>query len=426
MDGRRVFTVKFLALMLCALFVVFSPEDVKQQDKEPGGSDKDTETTLTNPDEYAWQLFLYLNRQAMAGAAGIPDPNKKFGQLDPGASVVWETWALASGGPKASEVYKTNGETPQQWDKLDRTKRLLILDENLEQRMVADRSKKVKIGPFFFPPRPLDQEVRINQITFENIVQKTMYNRDGLEALLDQAIPDQNRPLIQFDRAAKEVKAMWLPIDDSQKARYLWHEATGPDGKPRAYGLVSLHVITKDLPNWFWADFGHVDCESQQNACKQQPELAFTCPVDRTTRGPKGSSLCRFGNTASGTGPAGKDGLRSETAGTVWSNYILRGTQTGFTTTTGSATILSNPVIEAGFQSSSCITCHARASVGLRIREANGNLSSDINTLSPGDPELGTPNPAMFGDYAGFNQPSIMYLQTDFLWSPVFRAQRKK
>jgi len=417
---------ELLSIALSFLLATSTSGGAVQQDAEPGGSEKDTETALTNPDEYAWQLFMYLNRQAAAGVAGRVDTNKKFGQLDPDASVVWETWALASGGPKASEVYRAGGEKPLPWDQLDRTKHLLILDRNLEQEMVAAQSKRSKIGPFFFPPRPQDQEVRMNHATFDGIVRNTMYARDGLEALLAQAVPNQNRTSIQFDRAAKEVKAQWLPITDSQKSRYFWHEITGTDGKTQTYGLVSLHIITKDLPNWFWADFGHVDCESQQNACKNQPEPAFTCPVDITTRGPKGSSLCNFGNTASGSGPSGKDGMRNEAVGTVWANYILRGTQIGFNTTTGSATILSNPVIEAGFQTSSCITCHARASVGPRLRDANGNLSNELNRLSPGDPELGIPNPAMFGDYAGFNQPSIMYLQTDFLWSPVFRSQRIK
>jgi hypothetical protein len=398
---------------------------------EPGGSDTDTQTALANPDEYAWQLFMYISRQAIVGQAGVPDPNKQFGQLDPDASVVWETWALASGGPSASEVYRAGGVPPLPWDKLDRSQQKLILDENLEQEMVARESQRTKIAPFFFPTKPLDQEVRMNKVALENITQKGMYSRDGLEALLAQASPSLNRSFIQMDRGAKEVKAQWSPITDAMKPRYLWHYVTAPDGSKQAYGLVSLHIITKDLPNWFWADFGHVDCESQSGACANQPtiapEAALTCPVDTTTRGNLGVSSCPLDpqGRPSSSGPAGTDGVRKETVGTVWANYILRGTQTGFTTTTGTATILSNPVIEAWCQKSSCMTCHARAAVGPRLVNPNGKPSSAINLLSPGDPELGAPNPAMFGDYAGFNNPSIMYLQSDFMWSPVFRSQRK-
>lgn len=416
------------SLSLVAVLIaagVLSSFAVNSKPSEPGGTDNDAEQALTNPDEYAWQLFLYLNQQAQSGVAGVPDAAKKFGQIDPDAPMVWETWALASGGPKSSEVYRSDGAPPLPWDKLDRTKHPLILDVNLEQKMVADQSRRAKIGPFFFPPAPDNQEVRMNRPAFEGIVQRTMYTRDGLEALLAEAVKQQDRSLIQLDRGAKEIKAQWLVIDDSQKARYLWHEIDAPNGTHKTYGLVSLHIITKDLPNWFWADFGHVDCENQKNACVQQSEPAFTCPVDRTTHSANGF-LQHPPDCSSGVGPSGKDGVRNETVGTVWANYILRGTQTGFTTTTGTATILSNPVIEAGFQNSSCITCHARASVGPRGRDGNGNLSNSLNSLSPGDPELGVPNPAMYGDYAAFSQPSVMYLQTDFIWSPVFRSQRKK
>jgi hypothetical protein len=68
---------------------------------------------------------------------------------------------------KISEVYKADGGTPDPWDKLDRSKQQWILDENLEQIMVARQSKKAKIEPFFFPSRPLSQEVRINRMQRE-------------------------------------------------------------------------------------------------------------------------------------------------------------------------------------------------------------------------------------------------------------------
>jgi hypothetical protein len=184
--------------------------------------------------------------------------------------------------------------------------------------------------------------------------------------------------------------------------------------------LVALHVITKDLPNWFWADFGHTDCEIQKGACdpasiKQifgddfTQEEAKTEPVDPTTRGP--------------SAPSGSNGIRKETVGSVWQNYILRGTQIDFVTPFGTPTILSNPVIENTFQNSSCLSCHARASVGVRKVGTNGVPSPLLNKLSPSDPTLGAPDPGLFG--AGPGQDSINYLQADFIWSAPSRAQRK-
>lgn len=383
---------------------------------EPGGVPADQSMALTNPDEYAWHVFFFLNRPAKSGTAGVADENRKFGDVAGNVSMVWETWALASG-QAASEVYKPDGSRPDDWDHLKRETRLLVLDTNLENEAVRAGSRRVipsNTGAFF-PPRPQDQEVRMNRATFEFIVRQEMYNRDGLEALLAEAITKKDRELIQFAPGAKEVKAVWLKIADDQKPRYLWRETVGPEGARQTFGLVSLHVITKDLPNWFWADFGHVDCEAQLNACGipgQEP--ALTTPADSTTRAADG-----------GPGPSGSNGVRNETVNTVWANYILRGTQTNFVLPDGVPAILSNPVIENGFQRSSCMTCHARAAVGPRLRDASGNPITQLNHLSPGDPELGAPNPALFGDGPGFGRDEIKYLQEDFLWSPVFRAQRK-
>lgn len=380
---------------------------------EPGGTADATAIALSNPAEYAWQLFFFLNRQAKSGVAGVADDTKPFGKLDPGASVVWETWAMASGGDQ-SEVYRPGGARPADWTQLKRDGRLLILDRNLEREKVLAQSKRIR--PQFFPTSPLDQEVRQNRATYEFIVANELYHLGGLEAKLTQARQDNNRALINFKNASKEIKAQWYPIKEADKPRYLWREVKNSDGTATAYGLVSLHVITKDLPNWFWADFGHVDCESQKGACDAgnlaplglTQERALTDPVDPTTRG--------------ASPPNGKDGVRKETVGSIWQNYILRGTQTDFTTAFGVPTILSNPVIENSFQNSSCLSCHARASIG-PPQIVNGVPSSTANTLSPGDPTLGPPEAALFGAGPGKNQ--IDYLQTDFIWSAPFRAQRK-
>jgi hypothetical protein len=84
---------------------------------EPGGVPADQSMALTNPDEYAWHVFFFLNRPAKSGTAGIADENRKFGDVAGNVSMVWETWALTSG-QAASEVYKPNGSRPDDWDHL--------------------------------------------------------------------------------------------------------------------------------------------------------------------------------------------------------------------------------------------------------------------------------------------------------------------
>lgn len=386
---------------------------------EPGGDAPSTLLATVNPDEYAWQLFFYMSRPALAASAGVADGNKQFGDATD-MPVVWETWALESGGT-ASEVYKPDGSNPGTWEHLPRSNRQLILDANREREAVLSSSSLLR--PRFDALAPASQEVRANKAMFDFIVSKGMYSLDGMETLLEGARNSDDRGFIKFPAGAKEIKAQWNPIREADKPRYLWREAV-IGGRKLSFGLVALHIITKDLPNWVWIDFGHIDCETGAGACDTawlrsvlgnsiaDQEPALTPAVDNTTRGPNA--------------PSGSDGIRDETKGTVWQNYILRGTQISFTTAFGSPTILSNPVIENGFQQSSCITCHARAAIGSPFKSPNGNLSPKPNTLSPGDPELGSPNQTLFGAGAGLGAESIQYLQTDFIWSAPFRAQRVK
>jgi hypothetical protein len=65
---------------------------------EPGGTPDDAALALTKPDEYAWKLFLFINRQAAQDKPGLPDPSKAtVQQYDSDKDTIWESWALASG-----------------------------------------------------------------------------------------------------------------------------------------------------------------------------------------------------------------------------------------------------------------------------------------------------------------------------------------
>src|SRR5712672_205617 len=156
---------------------------------------------------------------------------------------------------------------------------------------------------------------------------------------------------------SKEVKAKWVKITEADKPRYHWRtlQRRNPDGTPVAeiWGLAGMHILTKDLPNWFWSDFEHVDWEQKQPDGSPDPRKS----VDSTTRDDP-----LHGTTAT----AGKDGVRNETTGSVWENYRLRGTQVDFVDKKGVPTEVANTLIEPFNDGpSSCMTCHAKASVGL-------------------------------------------------------------
>jgi hypothetical protein len=406
---------------------------------------------LSNPHEFAWQLFLYLNRQARVGVAGEVDETKRsIAEFDPDRSVVWETWGLASGldidfsvdppniTANKSEVFKNPATEPVPWESLDRgaaVAKTLSAPFKSSPLVVSGINRLVprkQFGPLIAPPgtNPRSDETRMNKSTYETVRSKGLYSVEGLEAAAAKAKADNARALVNFEPVAKEVKARWIRLrqcdanpDCAEKARYHWRSVQTAAGATQIYGLITLHVITKDLPNWFWADFGHIDCEKPEGECAHpavEGMPATTPLVDPTTKT---------------TG-----GQRPETKNTKWANYRLRGIQNDFVTSTGTPTILSNPVIEATFQNSSCITCHSNATVGIRSLASNAAISlpffagrkSVLNAkfiaeevgrpdcqrfVNKAEETFTVPCPGIFDD-----QSKTIYFQTDFLWSLPFRA----
>jgi hypothetical protein len=399
MTRQRWGAIVGLAVLLgaCAAGVLAPAADGAKKEKkadpcdivgEPGGTPEAAGTALSQPDEYAWQLFLFLNRQAKAGCAGVADPTKKdLKDYDPDTDVVWESWALASSAD--SEVFLADAAKPVPWDRLGAGKRpapAAKLDINLllaTQRLLALGPAELRSDKTLrelLVVSPADGfEVRVNRATFETVRDNGWYSKAGLVKAYQQAQATNNPDFIQFPPMAKAIKAAWRPIDDpGQKDRYHWRTV---NGKP--YRLMALHVITKDLPLWFWCDFIHADLDPSEPVPSR----------DTTTRGPGALH--------------GKNGVRDETVGSKWANYRLKGSQVAFTDARGQPTKLGNQMLE-GFNNvklSSCITCHATA----RIDDKGVKQS---NTFF-----LGVPPPGTFATPAG-----VPLLQTDFLWSLPFRA----
>lgn len=238
------------------------------------------------------------------------------------------------------------------------------------------------------------------------MVQKTLYNVEGLEARLMQyrsARSDAERTaaLVNFPLAAQEVKARWLRLNPENpqhknldKSRYHWRSVGA-----ETYVLTGFHIITKDLPNWFWCDFEHVDGLVTVNGDPAAERGSFD--------------------------PARAGAPHPATTNTKWGNYRLRGIQVDFTDSLGRPTILANTQIEKGFQqTSSCITCHSRATIGLRSEVAGFPKERPVSlpvfeSLTPTIiGSVGRPQTAWFFD----ERLRARYIQTDFLWSIPFRV----
>jgi hypothetical protein len=424
---------KLVVILTCSVFFISnhalanSAADSLIGTVEPGGNSIDVDMAINEPHEYAWKLFFYLNRQAKSGTAGMPDPSKNgLKEYDDNLPVVWETWANATGSlflgpnePNRSEVFLEKGAKPSKWAELPRkssqNKTLEINTTTLVpelQRNIMSLSRDVSKSSIFHPlfdPGAMDErefEVRMNKSTFNTVRNENLYSVEGLQDKLKEAKKTGNRDIIQFNKESKEVKAKWIKLTtDAQKARYHWRsvEINNPDGTKitEIWGLSGFHIITKDLPNWFWTDFEHVDQEEVANN-EGRPS------VDPTTRG--------------SNAPSGSNGIRQETKGTKWQNYRLRGVQLMFTDKFGKPTRLANTLIEPiSSGPSSCITCHANATIGEAINHTRRSIPLQVGTL-PIQFVDGLPKPDA---YFGVNK-ELKYIQTDFLWSLPFRARSTK
>ncbi|MGI9474957.1 MAG: hypothetical protein ACR2NZ_25725 [Rubripirellula sp.] len=394
-------------VLLAGLLTGFQRTDAQDHVPTP----EDIALAISNPDEFAWQLFMDISHQAEMGKAGWPDTTKSdFRDYDDDSPVVWETWALASGGrvlshyahPNRSEVFLDRGAQPAEWSSLERQKPAPKYFEMYPGKGVEFLVQNGRHLGAFDPVEDGGEggiEVRMNRALFDYVRDNTLYNVEGLEARV------RSGDAIDTPTASKEIKARWVPITDADKPRYHWRMVTKSDGTIQYWGLSALHIITRDLPNWFWCDFEHVDFERNAEQYSR----------DTTTRGEQPTK--------------GNHGVRQETVGTKWETMRLRGTQVDFVDTIGRPTILANSQLEHGFQqTASCITCHSRATVGLRVNRPDlpkwqvDSLPSELAANPTIRGAVGAPDPDWFRNERG----EMVYTQTHFVWSIPFRALSTK
>lgn len=333
-----------------------------------------SEDVMNKPDAHAWELFVRIN-------AAIPN--------DPDGRVQWEGWALAR------DVFADPNKKPD-WDALTGGKRTIQNFDPLPLQQLfilqakqglADLSEADKMinRPLFDRPSALQQgnETRMNRATFDFIVTNNLYYVEGQEQAFTQ------HKVISFPPEAMEVKAQWRKIDPKDAAQF--HVAKVKIGsEEETWGLTALHITTKEVPNWFWATFEH----------KSNPRREVIIPS----------------RDSSGLPPALKN--------TKWENYVLRGSQVDFTSSTGIPTLLANSQIEEGFEnSSSCISCHARSTIGPRTGTITNRLTI-FESMNPVTSSNGAPKSEWFFDRDPQGKLTAKYTQLDFVWS-LFRAKRK-
>lgn len=281
-----------------------------------------TADAMNAPHKHAWDLFLALNHPAdTSQVRGTADLTKKIG--DPGI-VVWETWKLAR-----TEVFLDPATQPEAWETaaVDAAK---IVDPPKSAVLFSELLRGAGGTGVQLDPGEPTNETRMNKATFDFIRDNDLYSIEGQEEFMQAKLALGER--LSFPVEAIEAKGSWRKFTPAEETpaisgRYYTHR----DETGVLWGLATLHILTKEVPNWFWTSFRQVD----------GPVPAFPQPD-----------------------PVGRPAVL---AGTVWENYELSGVQTEFVDATGRPIILSDPIIEGGFERSSCMSCHAHAAIGTSV-----------------------------------------------------------
>ncbi len=385
--ARRIHAVLLLA--------VVSQGAAAMDWSKPWVEPHDPRQAADHSDEYAWRLFVASNWPADL-AGHVANTKTAFGTEGP---VVWEAWK------NAADVYLDDGVDPGPWGttpvsavaRESRFETFSLKDLPIVRHIVG--GKMVPLTDPSASARRLT-EIRMNRPAFEYIRTNELYNLDGQMRLLASGRK------VNFPTSATEIKAKWRPIRDDERARYHTVTVRLADGAQRLYGLTALHIVSKALPQWFWATFEHVDNPTLPNAdgwqLPSRDRFACAGEPDECNQAPRGIGL----------------------EGTVWQNYRLRGTLTRFVDDSSRPLLLANSELEAGMQqTSSCITCHARSSLavvgGAPLRLPIFEASAGLERRG----YVGLPRAEWFEDPSGGRRQ--LFEQLDFVWS-LSKARPRK
>ena len=372
--------------LLCGAFALFGSSALAQVDPN---------LAMNNPDQLAWQLFIQVNSRAG------------------GTNAVFETYA------SDTDTFQPNPQYPGG-----------AVASNLRRPLLAAvaREEALKNGVLLpaIPPNPAaagGEETRRNKAAFDFIVQNNLFKLSGLKAAFGRKL--------SFPVDAVEVKANWVDVDQiptftnnqvtvGQVAQF-YHVNTASDGK--RYALVSMHVISKLVPNWTWATFEQRLNPGRCDVIGCRDSFGAQAPVV-PPEARSGQSYPDCTKT-----PALTAMLAQANIDPVYVNYCLKGSQADFVDNTGLDIRLGNSVTEDGFvASASCMTCHGRAAFDRTGQPTSPAGFVNVNVNPPIGP-LGPLVPTWYWSFTG--QPPIFEgmrglspagTSADFVWSIPFCA----
>ncbi len=398
-----------------ALFLIFAlalpfHAQVPIPSRCPQITTPDPALPMNQPDRFAWQLFVEVNRKAPAQYQHTL--TRKDGTKFNTNSATWETW------PDDPWTFPKDPDpaNPPKWPDAPAGKQLLA---------------KGKGTPAAGDDAILDtgegggEEIHRNRATFDYVIQNNLWYQQGIAAFFAK------NDVMNFPVESIEVKANWIQIAEADKSKYHWNY----DQQGQLWGLVATHITSKAIPNWFWATFEWVGNAGRCDFIGCHDCFGYT-PHHVASNTDKVAQVYPGGTITTSLQALFKQNGYDGAWMQEYSNYRLKGSQTDFTLPTGDALLVGNSVTEGGFvQTASCMTCHARAAVNAQgqnafpiFGEASGlplQDQSPENFQNQFTTHHGTPVPSWYTILTG-QSSTPLFRQTDFVWAIPFRAQPVK
>ena len=360
----------------------------------PASAQTPPNPAMTVPDQVAWQLFIQVNTRAG------------------GSNSTFETWASDTDLFTFTPQFPTAATPP--------SLRRPILPQIAREGVQRSGGLLPALPPGAAQGQM--EETRHNKPTFDFIVQNNLFKVSGLQAAFGKSL--------SFPTDSIEVKANWVPVTDIPgftnnrvtiaQVPQLYHVNSAGGVQ---FALVSMHVISKLVPNWTWATFEHRFNPSRCDILGCKDSFGAQSPLVPSNR-TAGQGYPDCTKT-----PALTAMLSSADIDPVYNNYCLKGSQADFVDNVGLDIRVGNSVTEDPFvATSSCMTCHGRSAF-----DNTGQATSQAGFLSfgPNGPvgPIGPLLPEWFWKFT--SQPPIFEgkpgltrtgTSADFVWSIPFCA----
>lgn len=333
------------------------------------------EGTDQNSDEFIWRLFATFTAPVSSVS---PSP------------VVFETWAS-----DADTFSKTPAWPDPAAPKKFQTSRLLAARAHLRSTIDVPCATPGNAAVGGFPttgtPSPcIAEEVKRNRPMFDYIVGNSLNTQEGLKAAFQKGTTiDMPTPsvAVKGDWVPLPTLLQWIPsLGSVERIRQLYYTNTSGSTE---YALVSLHVASRQNPNWVWGTFEHQLTPGRCDDLGCFDTFGATVPAVPPARNAVNTQYGACEKT-----PALKAIMAQSKLSAVWENYCLKSTQVDYLAADGTPYALGNAVIErivgnGTVAASSCIGCHAYASFS-----ATGAPADAAKAMLPYNP-MGPPIPTV-------------------------------